>query len=210
MSASPIPLNHRRSPAWLTRGASSHHDRWTVSYVDVLTILLVFFIAAAAQMAARAPTPAMGERAEKPPSTNPALTDALKKLKALGFEARLAPRGLVVSLPQSILFSSGEDRIGDDALPLIEPIADILTDLPNSVRLAGYADAVHIHGGRFRNNWELAAARGLRLLEVLSNEFGIDEARLSVESFGSHAPRDSNDTDAGRALNRRVEILILN
>ena len=199
--------NPRRNPAWLTRGASSHHDRWTVSYVDVLTILLVFFIAAAAQMAARAPTPALDE---KPQPTNPALTDALKKLKALGFEARLAPRGLVISLPQAILFSSGDDRIGDDALPVIEPIADILTGLPNTVRLAGYADDRPIRGGRFRNNWELAAARGLRLLEVLSDEFGIDEGRLSVESFGSHAPRDSNDTDAGRALNRRVEILILN
>ena len=64
--------------------------------------------------------------------------------------------------------------------------------------------------GYSQDNWQLAAARGLSLLELLSNQYGIDEARLSVESFGSQAPRDSNETAEGRAMNRRVEILILN
>jgi chemotaxis protein MotB len=46
-------------------------------------------------------------------------------------------------------------------------------------------------------------------LEVLSSRYGISESRLSVQSYGSNDPKDSNDTEAGRAENRRVEILLL-
>ena len=87
--------------------------------------------------------------------------------------------------------------------------ADVLGKIPNNVSLVGHADAVPIHNRRFANNWELAAARGLRLLELLSSRYGIEESRLSVESFGSYDPKSSNDTPDGRASNRRVEIVIL-
>ncbi len=93
---------------------------------------------------------------------------------------------------------------------MIDKVVEVLREVPNAIRLAGYADSAPIHGGRFRNNWELAAARGLSLLELLSKSYGLDEARLSVESFGSQAPRNSNESEQGRAQNRRVEILILN
>jgi chemotaxis protein MotB len=76
------------------------------------------------------------------------------------------------------------------------------------VSLVGHADAVPIHNKRFNNNWELAAARSLRLLELLSSQFGMEESRLSVESFGSYDPKSTNDTPDGRAINRRVEIVI--
>ena len=186
--------------AWMPRRATNSRDRWTVSYVDVLTILLVLVMAAAAKTEAHAtvaPAPA-------------SLEDSLRRLKARGLDAKLSNLGLVVSLPQAVLFASGNEEIGDGALPLVEGVADVLRDIPNRVRLAGYADNAPIRGGRFRDNWELAAARGLNLLDLLTNQFGIDESRLSVESFGSQAPRDSNSTAEGRASNRRVEILILN
>jgi chemotaxis protein MotB len=88
-------------------------------------------------------------------------------------------------------------------------IGDVLSKIPNNVSLVGHADAVPIHNRRFNNNWELAAARGLRLLELLSSRYGIAEARLSVQSFGSNDPKTTNNTPDGRASNRRVEIVIL-
>src|SRR6478609_7894608 len=48
-------------------------------------------------------------------------------------------------------------------------IRDVLNKIPNNVRLVGHSDAIPIHNRRFRNNWELAAARGLRLLELLAS-----------------------------------------
>jgi chemotaxis protein MotB len=77
------------------------------------------------------------------------------------------------------------------------------------VSLVGHTDGTPIHNRHFANNWELAAARGLRLLELLSSRYGIEESRLSVASFGSYDPKSSNDTPHGRASNRRVEIVIL-
>jgi chemotaxis protein MotB len=124
-------------------------------------------------------------------------------------DVQLDSRGVVVSLPQELLFSPGEDRINTDALATVAAIGDVLGTIPNSVRLVGHSDAVPIHNQRFRNNWELAAARGLRLLELLTSRYGIAESRLSVESYGSYDPKSTNDTPDGRASNRRVEIVIL-
>jgi len=92
----------------------------------------------------------------------------------------------------------------------VASIAAVLRDIPNKVSLAGHADSVPIRTREFRNNWELASARGMRLLELLSEEYGIPESRLSVASFGANEPKKSNETEAGRASNRRVEIVIQN
>ena len=90
-----------------------------------------------------------------------------------------------------------------------DQIAEVLSGIPNNVALVGHADSIPIHNSRFQNNWELSAARSLSLLTLLINQYGIPESRLSLQSYGSNTPRSSNDTEAGRAENRRVEILIL-
>ncbi len=85
----------------------------------------------------------------------------------------------------------------------------MLLELNNKVALVGHADAVPIHNQRFKNNWELSAARSLSLLSLLTTEYGIPESRLSIQSYGTSNPKGSNETQEGRAENRRVEILIL-
>jgi chemotaxis protein MotB len=174
-----------------------------VSYMDVLTILLIFFVAAAAQSARPHPT------ADKVPERRAALFEPQKKLSALGLDLKMEPRGLVISLPQTILFASGDDMVSAEARTTVEQIALVLREIPNKVTLVGHADAVPIHNRRFKNNWELAAARSLRLLELLGRECGIEESRLSVASFSSFDPKGTNETEYGRASNRRVEIVIL-
>jgi chemotaxis protein MotB len=116
----------------------------------------------------------------------------------------------MISLPQTILFASGDDVINSQAIPMVEEIAGVLGAVLNRVTLSGHADSTPIHNRRFKNNWELSAARGLRLLELLSGRYGISESRLTVSSDGANRPKESNETPEGRASNRRVEILILN
>ena len=60
-----------------------------------------------------------------------------------------------------------------------------------------------------RQGFTGAVVVGKDLLELLSSRYGIDESRLSVQSYGSNDPKSSNDTPDGRAINRRVEIIIL-
>ncbi len=200
---------------------TAHRDRWTVSYLDVVTILLIFFVAAAAKTIdaprnANAPVKDAPTHVAKPPEPVKAVAKEPQELRQVeealqksGLDVHREPRGLVISLPQAILFAPGDDRIAESARPTIDLIANVLSPLPNRVVLVGHADSMPIHNQRFRNNWELSAARGVSLLELLSQSYGIEESRLSVSSEGANHPRSSNDTPDGRANNRRVEMVIL-
>ena len=97
-----------------------HRDRWMISYLDMVTILLVFFVAAAAKtLAPSAITPAPSITVLPAPATpasvaapvEPPRDVVLEKLEQAGIEVRRESRGLVASLPQSILFSPGDDRV---------------------------------------------------------------------------------------------------
>ena len=193
---------------------TSHRDRWLVSYADVLTILLTLFVTIAAQGLAKArkpaPAPPAKSAVDAPPlPVSSTLLRAKKLLEANQLDVRTAPEGIVISLPQAILFSSGADQISPDALPMLAGVADVLRDIPNRIRLVGHADAVPVHNRQFNSNWELSMARTLRVMELLSQRFGVPEDRFSIASFGQYRPAGSNDTPDGRARNRRVEILIL-
>jgi chemotaxis protein MotB len=211
-----------RQPKYF-QAESGKHDRWLISYVDIVTILLILFIAAAAHgvqltPARPLPTPVVvvpqPSVAPPPPTVPPAeippaLLEAKHKLELQGVDVQVRQRGLWVSLPQAVLFASGDDGLSSTALPVISGIADVLRDLPsNKITLIGHADAKPMHGTRFRNNWDLSAARSLRILDVMTGRYGISEERLSVSSEGSQNPKGRNDTEEGRAANRRVEIVI--
>jgi len=142
------------------------------------------------------------------PEARQTLLRAQQSLEKHGLDMRLEPRGLVISLPQAILFPSGEDRISPQALPILARIADVLRDIPNEVSLIGHADAVPIHNRHFKSNWDLSMARSLRILEVLSRRYQISESRLHIASYGPYRPQSPNNTAGGRARNRRVEIVI--
>lgn len=193
-----------RNPA--AASSSRQRDRWTTSYADFVTILLVLFVAIAAQgvQSAAAPPPR-----NEPQAKRPAILTALAPLEAKGVKLKVEARGIVISLEQKILFDSGDDRVSDEAMPVVSDIADVLRGVPNRVNLIGHADSRPVHSKRFRDNWELSVARSLRLRELLSEEFGIDESRLSVASYGATEPVASEETEEGRASNRRVEIVIV-
>jgi len=178
-----------------------------------VTILLVLFVAIAAQgLQSAVPPLAVAIPAKAAPieaKQQPAILTALTPLEEKGVRLKVEAQGIVISLEQKILFDSGTDRISESARPVVSEIADVLRGIPNKVNLVGHADARPIHSKRFRDNWELSVARSLRLRELLSREFGIDEGRLSVASFGATSPVAPEDTEEGRATNRRVEIVIV-
>ena len=214
-------MKPKPKPKYLESEQGGQRERWLISYTDFVTILLILFIAIAAQGLHSAAQPAAQPANQPQPKPTPekpetkthdsrqALAGADQKLKQAGLDSHLEKRGLVISLPQAILFPSGEDHVLPAAFPIVAQIAEVLNSVPNKVALVGHADSIPIHNKRFQSNWELSAARSVNLLQVLSTRYGIPESRLSVQSYGSNDPKDSNDTEAGRAENRRVEILLL-
>ena len=214
-------MNPKPKPKYLESEQGGQRERWLISYTDFVTILLILFIAIAAQGLHSAAQPAAQPANQPQPKPTPekpetkthdsrqALAGADQKLKQEGLDSHLEKRGLVISLPPAILFPSGEDHVMPAAFPIVAQIAEVLNSVPNKLALVGHADSIPIHNKRFQSNWELSAARSVNLLEVLSSRYGISESRLSVQSYGSNDPKDSNETETGRAENRRVEILLL-
>ena len=122
----------------------------------------------------------------------------------------MTDRGLVVSFAQAALFPSGEDFISAEAYDSIGKVAAAITQLPNPVRLEGHTDARPINTPRFHSNWDLSTARAIALLKILTERFGVSTGKLSVAGYAETAPLASNDDEAGRARNRRVDIIVLN
>jgi chemotaxis protein MotB len=139
------------------------------------------------------------------------LTKELKgEISAGKLQLRLESRGLVVSLTEAAFFPSGQDTINTAGYVSIGKIAEAIRKLPNPVRLEGHTDSVPIHNERFRSNWELSVARGLTMLTLLTHRFEIPPSQLSVAGYADNRPLGPNDTEDGRARNRRVDIVILN
>lgn len=138
------------------------------------------------------------------------LNEQLKKQVDSGaIRLRLGARGLVITLEEKSFFPSGDDTIYSQAYPSMERVAKIIGGLPNSVRLEGHTDAVPIYTERFKNNWELSTARSIAVLQLFEMKFGLDSSRFAVAGYAQNIPVAPNDTEEGRARNRRVEIVIL-
>jgi chemotaxis protein MotB len=238
-----------------------NHERWLVSYADLLTLLFAFFVVMfASSHTDKGKAQQVGESVRKgleddrlssvlanilggarglnqrgnammhgpggtdkqttpiaPPGTQLDLTPSLqllgrelrKEIEAGKMQVELNARGLVVSMREAAFFPSGEDTISPDTYSSIEKVASVVLQLPNPVRLEGHTDAIPIHNSRFRSNWELSAARGIAMLNVLEVRFKVPRSRLAVAGYAENAPVDSNDSAEGRAHNRRVDIVLL-
>jgi len=153
-----------------------------------------------------------------PPAAHPAdLTASLASLqKGLDAELRsgkvelkLEARGLVISLREATFFASGDDAVAPTSFPILAKIVAVIQGLPNPVRMEGHTDSVPIHNSRFRSNWELSTARAIAVMDVLAERYGVPQSRMAVAGYAENAPSDTNETDEGRAHNRRVDVVLL-
>jgi len=124
---------------------------------------------------------------------------------------RIDQRGLVVRLlTDGVLFDSGQAALNPSGIPLLGEIAKLLSssDIVNPVRVEGNTDNVAIHSSQYPSNWELSTARADAVLEFLLAH-GVAPKRLSATGYGEVNPIASNAHAAGRAKNRRVDLVIL-
>jgi chemotaxis protein MotB len=147
--------------------------------------------------------------AELLPSMEFLSRELAQEIRAGKLRLSLESRGLVVTLPQATYFPSGQDSIDPATYPTLEKVAQVILKLPNPVRLEGHTDSVPIHNARFRSNWDLSAARSIAVLDLLAGRFHVPRERLAIAGYAENAPVGPNDTAQGRALNRRVDIVIL-
>jgi chemotaxis protein MotB len=131
------------------------------------------------------------------------------ELRAGKVGLKLELRGLVISLRESGFFASGDDTISPASFPALDKIATVIQNMPNPIRLEGHTDSIPIHNSRFRSNWELSAARAIAMVEIMATRYHISRGRMAVAGYAENAAADTNDTDVGRAHNRRVDVVLL-
>ncbi|MEJ2007792.1 MAG: OmpA family protein [Acidobacteriota bacterium] len=117
--------------------------------------------------------------------------------------------GLVISLEEIGFFASGSAVLKPQAMPTLAKISAILAHVPEDIRVEGHTDNVPIHNLQYASNWELSTARATEVLSLLITRFGIAPDRLSAAGYAQFHPLASNATTAGRAINRRVDIVVL-
>ncbi len=233
-----------------------NHERWLVSYADLLTLLFAFFVVLfassvsdkkkAARMAAAMHTAFQSNdvfeaHAKTPPLTQDSSAsqndpkplqlpietratgigdgperEAERKAIAASIEPAVQQHlvtmhvfdeGITLSLNSAGFFASGSAEIKPATLPVLTRIA---TSLPQGLlRVEGHTDNQPIHTEKYRSNWELSTAPAAAIAEVLMRTSTVSPANFAIAGYGEFHPVAANATEAGRAANRRVDIVLL-
>lgn len=232
-------LNTGRARRVARRGASVEsgegRDRWLISYADLVTLLFALFVvlfAAADKERARSVAHSIavqfGDTEMNAPASETvggsgllpaadtlaaeqeAINRAFADNQALGERAKVTrtERGIVISLAEAGFFAPGEAGLRDDALALVDTLADALRDSDAPLRIEGHTDSQPISNSRYPSNWELSSARASSVLARLVAR-QIPTSRLAVAGYADQRSIADNSTPQGRALNRRVDLVIL-
>jgi len=214
-------------------GHSEHFistNSWVIPYANLMTILMIFFMI----LYAYAILYGGGSRYEKAMTSIQkgvgGSNEQLKKIESLEKEANAGgqmedfikeknlseyakvetnAQRIRISLSNPILFGSGSAELKSAATPALKEIAQLILTMENPIIVEGHTDDVPISSAKYRSNFELSAARAFSVINYFINTEKISPERFSTFGYGEYRPVVSNDTEAGRAKNRRIEINII-
>lgn len=137
----------------------------------------------------------------------------IEKFKSLVSSGKLKIRivrgRMVVEMASEILFPSGRASLHEEGQAALAELAGVLMTISDrEFQVSGHTDDVPINTGKFKSNWELSAARAVTVVKFLQDA-GVDPKHLSAAGYSEFQPAASNDSDAGKAKNRRIEIVLL-
>jgi len=213
-------------------------ERWLITYADLITLLLVFFVvmysiskadsakfqrfSTSVQQAFRVEVMEPGQ------PLGPQLAEqdvrlmsflavrgqiaALVQRYDLGLDAadvELTQEGIVIHLADSVLFPPGEAQLRPDAYRVLADIAAIIGPMPFPVRVEGHTDNVPPSNPNYPDNWALSTMRAVSTVRYLSDVQGVPPERLSAVGYAEYRPRADNRTLEGRRKNRRVDLVIV-
>ncbi len=116
---------------------------------------------------------------------------------------------IVINLPNNVLFKSGSAHLNPDGKEALTQIAAVLSQFSDRrFQIEGHTDNLPIKSARFPSNWELSTSRALTVVHLLT-DMGVAPENISAAGFGEFHPRADNETEEGRKLNRRIEIIML-
>ena len=240
-----------------------NEERWLLTYADLITLLMVFFVVMYAmsnadkarfQQLATSLRQVLGPPSAMPPNISgtpipmPAAVppsavrptkrgeedhgtkrgsgeERYRRLSQLKEEVtevvqqhkledmldmKLDPKGpkLIIGLSDTALFDVGTADLGQRAQKLMLPLGEALRAQPYDIHVEGHTDDVPISSQRYSSNFALSTERAVNVVMYFINNSGIPPERLSASGYGEFRPIADNDTEEGRAKNRRVEFVI--
>ncbi len=114
--------------------------------------------------------------------------------------------GVVITMTDMLLFRRGGVRLAPKGLDILEKVAFVLAKFAYHIKVRGHTDSLPMRSARFPSNWELSSARAGAVVRLLV-KYGVDPNLTSAEGYAGFHPVATNDTEEGRAQNRRVEIV---
>ena len=198
---------------------SAQDELWLISYADMLTLLVGFFvliiasvpmkranferIAAALSGKGQAPLEDLRDKVDALIARTPELKDKVR--------TRDDAEGLGIEFRDALLFDSGSPKLREQAQPAIAEIARLLRELPGRpVIVEGHTDEVPINTASFHSNWELSSQRAINVLQSLQSS-GVPRERMSARAYADTRPlatATEQDLEKRRASNRRVLIRV--
>jgi chemotaxis protein MotB len=120
-------------------------------------------------------------------------------------------KGVVyIDISDKMLFKTGKWDVTDQARDVLGKVAKVLLAQPDiEFMVEGHTDNVPFHEGVLEDNWDLSVKRATSVIRILQNQYNIPPARMTAAGRGEYVPVGTNDTEEGRAANRRTRIVIL-
>lgn len=200
-------------------------DPWVVTYADMMSLLLTFFILLLAisdfdpgkmdEMMKKLSEALGGPKAE--------IEDKISRMKKVynklekiiqdenltqDVELTSDSRGIVLYARGGILFKPGKAEFKDDAKYFLNGVAEVLRSAPNKILVEGHTDDVPIKTVKFPSNWELSAGRASAVIRSFIEKGGISPSRCQAVGYAQYKPRFPPIPE-NRPRNRRVEIILL-
>lgn len=219
----------RRSYSFMEDEKKDNSDRWLLTYSDMITLLLALFIIlygmsslntgkfddmskglqkALNNQSAQAAGPTAGTLDDVYQTLNQYIsTNDLAQVMNLSYTGN----SVTIHLKDTILFTPGTARLQPGSVPLLQEITNAVKtvyDNVDHITITGNtADLGHRDAANEADSWQLSVDRAVSVLNQMSS-MGLAPDKLSIEGNSHYNPIASNDTEDGRAQNRRVEITI--
>lgn len=205
---------------------------WLITYSDFITLLLIFFIVLytltpGIEMSKlnmiisnfQGGEGVLTESSMLPPESLVAQMRRSERWEELGsyiherqlsdqVQIDLMPEGSRIILREALTFGSGSSQLLESSAGVLNEISYLFDSDVTEIEVQGHTDNIPIASGAFRSNWELGAERAASVVRYLIDNTNIPPERFKASSHGEFRPLASNETDAGRRANRRVEIYI--
>jgi chemotaxis protein MotB len=221
-----------------TNVRKENKERWLLTYSDMITLLMVFFIVLFAMSNVDAKkyqslaeslndvfsgqksvlsNPSQSVVSIMPKLSTEDFSEMEKQLRETIEELGLVSKvkinyeseGIVLSFQDTVLFDLGSANLRPEAENVIDKVTAVLAKSPFKLRVEGNTDDLPINTAQFPSNWDLSVARATSVVRMMIKNPNMDPGRLSIMGYGEYRPVAPNDSPENRQLNRRVDIVIL-